>query len=99
MNCIIDDIIPAPPPKPFIRNDYSDRRLTACYTRDGKEYYIECSYSPCRTKCHFSNDELGEAIFNRQTEAFIAATKILDSDYFSFLKRKMGQWKKQFPEF
>ena len=101
MNCIIEEITltPPPPPESSRKNDRSDRRLTACYIKDNNEYEIDCFYSPCRTRCHFSNDELGEAIFDHETATFLASTNYLEDQYLIFLTRLTKQWKKQFPDF
>jgi hypothetical protein len=101
MYCTIEEIIPAPPPPPEDsgKNDGSGKRLTAYYLKDHEEYEIDCSYSPCRTRCHFSSDVFGEVIFEHETEVFLASTRLLDDDYLAFLRRVIRQWKQQFPDF
>ena len=101
MYCTIEEIIPAPPPPPEAsgKNDGSGKRLTAYYLKDHAEYEIDCSYSPSRTRCHFSSDVFGEAIFDHETEVFLASSKLIDDDYLAYLRRVIRQWKQQFPDF
>lgn len=101
MNCAIEEMIPAPPPPPeaSYNTDHSDRSLTAYYITNNEDHEIDCFFSPCRTRCHFSNDEFGEVIFDHKTEKFLASTKFIDNDYLTYLTRVIRQWKKQFPDF
>jgi hypothetical protein len=81
------------------RDGGSGKQLTAIYKRDGISYEIDCYYSSCRSKCHFSNSELGETIFDKETETFIAATRLIEEDYLKYLHRTIKAWQKHFPDF
>ena len=88
--------VPPPPVQPIKRREHSNRSLTGLYRTGDKQYLIDCSSSPCATKCHFSNTELGEVIFDRTTEVLLATTKPVSNEYLTYLKRAIRQWKQQF---
>lgn len=96
---VIPTNIDLPPVVVSKRNEHPEKRLTALYVRDNRNYEIECKNSPCRTKCHFLSSEFGEAIFDRESETFIASTKPIDDHYFKRLKIAVRQWKIQFSDF
>lgn len=93
--------ISALPPSDFSNKGDGDhgKRLTAIYMRDGISYEIDCYYSPCKSKCHFSNSELGETIFDKETETFIAATRFIEEHYLKYLHRTIKVWQIHFPGF
>ncbi|RXK58172.1 hypothetical protein ESA94_19370 [Lacibacter luteus] len=81
------------------KREKPERQLTALYVKENKSYEIECKNSPCRTKCHFLSSEFGEAIFDRESESFIASTKSLNDHYYKYLTRTIKNWKNNFPNF
>jgi hypothetical protein len=101
MTALIEEIISVPPPpsKTAQRREGSNRTLTSIYNAGDKQHIIDCTSSPCFTKCHFSNAELGEVIFDRPTEIFLASTKAISTDYLNYLKRAIRQWKQSFQDY
>jgi hypothetical protein len=81
------------------RDGDSGKQLTAIYRREGISYEIDCYYSPCKSKCHFSNSEVGETIFDKETQTFIAATRLIEEDYLKYLHRTIKVWQRHFSGF
>jgi hypothetical protein len=84
---------------PFLQNetfDRGDKILTMSYDDGEIKYKVHCKSSICNMNYIFNGNDLGIAVFDKETELFMDSTKPINSKYFLFLKRSIKIWKKHF---
>jgi hypothetical protein len=79
--------------------DGGERSLTYIYSKNGKNYYIDCKTSHCKTMYIFQESVHGVVCFHKDSESFISSTLQLDNDYILFLQRAVKSWKKHFKSY
>lgn len=87
------------PPVTVPENEQNGRSLTSLYRGLEKDYEIECSYSTCRSKCFFQNNELELVVFDRYSEELLFSQKEITEHYSKYLHRSIKQWRCQFNDF
>jgi len=77
-------------------HDGGDKTLTVLYIDGHLKYHVDCKSSACKTRYMFNGDDLGIAVFDKETEAYLGSSKPINKKYFLFLKRSVQIWKKHF---
>ncbi len=88
---------PPLPPLEVEREEKPNRILTALFIHEDKRYEIDCVSLKNWTVMKFSNSDLGDVYFERDSTEFISSTELITEHYYRFLKRAIKQWKSQFP--
>jgi hypothetical protein len=81
------------------REDGGEKSLTYIYSKNGKNYYIDCKTSQCKTMYIFQESVHGVVCFDKDSESFISSTLPLDNEYILFLQRAVKSWKKHFKSY
>ncbi len=81
------------------REDGGEKSLTYIYSKNGKNYYIDCKTSHCKTMYIFQESFHGVVCFDKDSESFISSTLPLDNEYILFLQSAVKSWKKHFKSY